>query len=111
PQWMSQISGQREILLLVASHGDYDGGRENTSVQHQRITEPVISADEISSTLGIKKNGVDALLVTGGEEVFRLRWPFPPKTASAAPASVPAPWTRPGFQMSAKTEEVPIPAP
>jgi len=71
PKWLSSLIGRRTVERFC----------ENVSQDYQRtsswqqVEEDVITPSELSTMLGDVKGGISALLHTGGEEVWRLKWP------------------------------------
>lgn len=98
-KYLSDAIGQREVLRPMLSTSDFDSYGQKASLQRQRIVEPVVAPEEFGQ-LGVSKQGVEALFLTGRETVYRLTWPFPPKAKNPALANIAAKWT----SESTKTE-------
>ncbi|CAI8830366.1 type IV secretion system DNA-binding domain-containing protein [Methylocaldum szegediense] len=105
PQWLSSLIGERQVKRYSPTFSAPVSGLGGYAAVPQRTdnwlttTEPVVAPNEFAM-LGPNKNGVQALLLTGGEFVFKLIWPFSKLPGDNAPTD-PAPWTQPGWPNAA----------
>lgn len=91
PDWLSQLVGNRWLHRPTVTVSQHAG----QTLSWHTVCEPVITNNEFAN-LGQHGRGVDALLLTGGDHVYRLTWPIR-KWPKSSPANIPAPWTDPGF--------------
>lgn len=103
--WLADLIGERKYKKYSPTYSSplYNQSEAPSRTdQYQIIEEHVISPSEFQSLLG-EKRGMKALLLTGGNEVFLLRWPHldPETKKQRRPASVPARWTDPDFPSAA----------
>ena len=105
-KWLSELIGSRKIKKYRISYTRDPGASDAASGRQdawEEVEEPVIRPEELSTTLGRRKNGMECLYLPGGDTVYRLIWPFPPKT-KVRPVIIPAEWTegpRPAPQVPA----------
>lgn len=101
-EWSSSLVGRRQIRRQVrtASGDAAIGGMsrdlawaKNVSISEQFADEVVIRPEEFAA-LGPSREGVEAILVTGGQTAHRLTWPYPKGWHGVAPPHIPASWTR-----------------
>jgi hypothetical protein len=96
PRWLSELIGQRKILRYRPSYSGSAFASEDGRTRQdnwEEVEEPVIRSEEITTTLGSRREGIEALFFSGGDTVYRLIWPYPEKE-QLRPAVVPAPWTQ-----------------
>ena len=117
PDWLSRLIGQRTVRRYSSSMSSAADplGQGSTGAQRSESWEtvelPVIRPDEITSSLGPVKTGVRALFMTGGETVYRLIFPYPPKK-TYRPSYEPADWVLGGVAHPADADDAPpFPAP
>ncbi|AOU98310.1 hypothetical protein BI364_10365 [Acidihalobacter yilgarnensis] len=100
-QWASALVGRRQVRRQVRSaSGDPTAlssrnmsRARNVSISEQIADEDVVRPEEFAA-LGPRAGGVEAMLITGGQTVHRMVWPFPQNWREVAPAHVPAAWTQ-----------------
>lgn len=94
-KWLSELIGSRKLKKYRISYTREPGASDVASGRQdawEEIEEPVVRPEEFSTTLGRRPNGMECLYLPGGDTVYRLIWPFPPKT-KIRPVLVPSPWT------------------
>lgn len=102
PDWCEKLIGTRWIKRYNPSHSGQDqgiGGMQNQTRtdNKQQTEEPVLAASELAG-LGPTRHGVEVVLNPRSPDfIWRLIWPFAKLPGPGAPASMPAPWTRPGW--------------
>ncbi|MEJ2630869.1 MAG: type IV secretion system DNA-binding domain-containing protein [Acidihalobacter sp.] len=97
-EWAASVVGKRQVMRqLRSASGDAAlGGRSWTSTKNVTVSEHLdeeylMRPDEFGE-LGRVPGGIEAVIVTGGRDVYRVKWKFS-KWYEAAPQIVPAPWT------------------
>lgn len=101
PEWLSGLTGDRKVRRWQPSYsGDMTiSGSQNANSRtdnFQLTDEPVIRPEEFASEIGAGAAGVTAFVLTGGEYVYRLGWPYPSRK-KYRPAVKPAAWTSPDW--------------
>lgn len=89
----SRLIGMQEVERKhITTQTAEAGAPRGASVSMQREKRPVVSADEISTTLGPQPNSVRVLLLGPGADVYRVDLPYITLPSRRAP-SAPAAWT------------------
>jgi len=100
-KWVSDMIGTKKVRRYMPSYSSSGTGIINAGANPstsrtdnwQEVEEPVIRPEEITTTLGRRKDHIVALLFTGEKTVYRLKWPFPKKTNYRKPV-MDADWTK-----------------
>lgn len=112
-QWASALVGRRQVrrqIKSVAGDPSSLGSRSMASARNVSISEQIADEDVIRpeewADLGPCAAGVEAILVSGGQTVHRMTWPFPNGWKEVAPPHEPAAWTK-SLEADAARESAP----
>lgn len=96
PRWISDLVGEGEYLIPAAAQSRSAQSGMNGNVQHSmlRETHAIVTPADLG-VLGGHAKGIDALMIPGGDHVYRLTWPYQLRTQPMVPPA--APWTLPGW--------------
>ena len=96
PKWLAEKIGKRKIRKYRISYNQASINDAPQITHHwDEIEEPIVRPEELSTWLGVQNNGIRGVLMTGGETVYLLEWPFP-KLKSIRPPVCLAAWTEGG---------------
>lgn len=117
PKWLAEKIGKRKIRKYRISYNQASMN-EAPQISHHwdEIEEPIVRPEELSTWLGVQKHGCRGILMTGGDTVYLLEWPFP-KPKEVRPALCLAAWAEGGAEESEMepdrqaVEEQPAPGP
>lgn len=84
-KWASELCGKKQIRRQLQS-----GDRNRTNEQY--ADEDVVRPEQFGE-LGPRRAGVEGLLLTGGQTIHRLIWPYPRGWRATTASHVPAAWT------------------
>jgi len=94
-EFLSKLIGKEKVRKYVPA---YSGGIDGSIAEQRQDSwidedEFLLRPDEISSKLGANRDGITAICVTGGDDVFLLNWPFA-RFEARRPALIKADWTK-----------------